>query len=127
MAKPLALSGYQNTDNWFQSLQRKFNELASFRAYVLQSPATGFSYPIPDQIGNLIITPAGGLATGTVILPANVGDGFKVIIVSTQAVASLTLSANSGQSLSGATTALTANVAVEYIYSAETLTWYKLR
>lgn len=78
-------------------------------------PLTGFS--ISPVSPNLIINPAGTLATGTVLLPANPADGQKLSITSTQTQTALTVTAATGDSVVGGPSALVAKTPVVLRYS----------
>ena len=60
-------------------------------------PVTGFNITMQTNI--LVLNPAGTLATGTVNLPLNPVDGAFAEISSTQVITSLTVAANTGDSL----------------------------
>jgi hypothetical protein len=94
--------------------------------YSLQVPLTGFTITIANGITDLVLNPAGGLATGTVTMPAVPFDGQRVNIVSTQAVTTFTLNGNSGQTVTSAPGALVANVAVTFIYIKSATNWFRL-
>lgn len=74
--------------------------------------ATGFSVTVaPPALGanvHLLITPLAGYAAGTVVMPASPVDGQQVVVTSTQAITTLTVSGN-GASVNGAPTTLAAN------------------
>lgn len=74
--------------------------------------ATGFSVTVaPPSTGanvHLLMTPLAGYAAGTVVMPASPVDGQQVVVTSTQAVTTLTVSGN-GASVNGAPTTLAAN------------------
>lgn len=95
------------------------------QGYSLQAPATGFTITIADNISDLILNPAGTLATGTITMPATPIDGQKIRISSSQTQTALTLSPNSGQSIKNAPTALTAGIGVGYIYNLSSTTWFR--
>ena len=95
------------------------------QSYSYQVPTTDFSITVPDSCGDLTLDPAGPLATGTIVMPANPRDGQGVAISSTQTVAALTLSPNTGQTIKGALTAIAANGYARYLYLAGTATWYR--
>ena len=76
---------------------------------------TGFNITMTSA--RLVLNPSGTLATGTVTLPLNPPDGCVAEISSTQTQTALTLSANTGDSIVGAVTALTANARVAYYYT----------
>lgn len=70
----------------------------------------------------LAANPAGTISTLAVILPPAPVDGLRARIFSTQIVTTLTITAP-GMTLNNAVTSLSANVAVEYLYSASNTTW----
>jgi hypothetical protein len=67
----------------------------------VQTPTTGFSITVPDDMDLLVLNPAGSLLAGTVTLPANPEDLDAVEITSTQTITTLTVNANTGQTISG--------------------------
>ena len=67
--------------------------------------------------------PSTTLATGVVTLAPNPSDGARECVFSTQIISTLTLNANTGQSIVNAATALTANGSACYIYSLSNATW----
>ena len=83
-----------------------------FEVYV---PLTGFS--ISPVSSNVVLNPAGTLATGTILLPLNPTDGQKLVITSTQTQTALTVTANTGDFIVGGPTALVAKTAVTLRYS----------
>lgn len=95
--------------------------------------ATGFSVTITDgddddENVHLILTPAAGYATGTIVLPASSSlvDKQRVLVNCTQAVTTLTIDKNGATALTGAPTALTANQSFKLKYDKPTSTWYKV-
>lgn len=94
--------------------------------YSYQVPIDGFSITVPDGTTNLILAPAGALATGTVTMPANPLDSQICGVASSQAVAALTMSPNTGQTLNGALTAFTANSFAQYQYVQSVATWFRI-
>ncbi|MGH7782241.1 MAG: hypothetical protein ACREO5_00125, partial [Candidatus Binatia bacterium] len=93
------------------------------QGYSLQVPITGFSITIPDNSSSLILNPAGVLATGTIVMPANPIDGQRVELSTTQTVTALTLNANAGQTISGNVTTLTAAAPASYRYVLSLTKW----
>ena len=113
---------------WLQLVQVAVNALGSRNANDVLTPVTGFTHTIPNATGTCLLTPAAGLATGTLTLPAKAVEGFEQHIVSTQAVTTLTISPSTGQTISGsASLALAAYSEIVYRYVAATNTWYKVR
>lgn len=109
--------------------QNVYGQIAS--TYSRQVPLTGFSITIGNQVGTLILDPAGTLATGTVIMPASPVDGQEVSIIMTQIVSSFTLSGNTGQTVVGSTgsTAIPTTLGPNYLsrwkFIAATSKWYR--
>ena len=97
----------------------------------IQVPLTGFSITIEDGVETLILNPAGVLATGTIIMPAGAGDGYRVRISSTQTITALTVTPNKGQTINNAPTALTVSTTgaygYEFVYDADSASWYRLQ
>lgn len=93
-------------------------------AYDYQVPVAGFSYTLINT--NSIFNPAGLLATGTIIMPASPTDGATVKFSSSQAITSLTCSANTGQSIVNAITTFVAGGFASYLYRAANNAWYRI-
>lgn len=98
-------------------------QLTSQYGYVKNVPLTGFSLIFGNAQSYLGLNPGGTLAAGTVTLAPAPSDGARECIFSTQTITSLTVSANSGQSINNAVTTLSANTGACYLYSASNLTW----
>ena len=96
------------------------------RSLDYQTPTTGFSYTIIANAQGVILNPAGTLATGTVTMPASPSDGMTVTISTTQTITTLTLSGNTGQTVSNAVTTLSIGTAVSYYYRLSNTTWYRV-
>lgn len=95
--------------------------------------ATGFSVTITDGADDnnsvhLILTPTAGFAAGTIVLPpvASVENKQEVLVNCTQAVTTLTVSANGATAVTGAPTTLAANAFFRLKYDAPTSTWYRV-
>lgn len=91
--------------------------------YDYQVPTTGFSYTF-STANVLLMNPAGTLATGTITTPASPVDGMTITIQTTKQITALTLTANTGQSISSGATSLGANASVSYIYRLASTTWF---
>ena len=84
------------------------------------TPLTGFNIQL--LTGRVMLTPAGALATGTLVLPVGAPDGATVTLQSSQTQTAITISAGTGDSLVvpagglAALTALVANTKYEYTY-----------
>lgn len=93
--------------------------------------ATGFSVtlaPVTDGASvYLLLTPAAGYAAGTIVMPAVAASvhGQEVLVSSTQAVTTLTVSGN-GATLNGAPTALTANAFFRLRFDGVFSAWYRV-
>ena len=132
---PPPIAGEGKIDNawyrWFTQLylavNLRFEAVLRQATTTIEVPLTGFSLVIGNQTGLLLLTPAAGLAAGTVTLPTSPSDGFEQGIASTQTVNTLTVLPASGQTIVGAAALpLTAGVRLTYRYYAATSTWYKL-
>lgn len=90
----------------------------------IQTPADAFSIVIPDNIGTLILNPAGDLNSGTITLPANPVNGQVCVITSSNLVQSLQLLPNAGQNTVGFITSITTVGRIEAIYNSSDTSWY---
>ena len=95
----------------------------------VNSPVTGATITQPDDSTNqwAILTPAGTIATLTIVLPAvaNLVDGQEILVTSSQIVTALTLNLNGATSADGVT-AMTANGQFKLKYNLQTTSWYKV-
>ncbi len=96
------------------------------QSYSLQVPSTGFSITISGDVKTLELNPAGTLATGTITMPASPIDGQEIRVSSTQTITALTVSPNSGQTISNAPTTLTAGTGFAYTYNLSGTKWIPL-
>ena len=94
--------------------------------YTYNAPVTGFAITVGNNITQLILEPAGTLASGTVTLPAAPEDGDTVGISSTQAITALTISPNAGQTVADAPASFAVGGAVKFLYRATNTTWYRI-
>ena len=94
--------------------------------------ATGFSVTIaPSVAGNnvwLLLAPVAGYAAGTIVLPAiaTLVDGQEVIVSTTQAITTLTVSLNGATAANGAPTTMAANAYFRLKYDATLSSWYRI-
>ena len=96
--------------------------------YNYSVPLTGFTIAPGNTQSFVLINPAGTLATGTLTMPSNPSDGLNLCMESTQTQTALTVTANTGQTLSGTTvSALTAGTPVCWLFVRSTTTWYRTR
>lgn len=96
------------------------------RNFDFNTPITGFSYTVPSGVVGTIFTPAGTLLTGTIIMTAAPADGMTVSLSSTQAITTLTLSPNTGQSILNAIVTFAVGATASYVYRLSNTTWYKI-
>jgi hypothetical protein len=94
------------------------------QSYSYQTPTTGFAITIADNISQLILDPAGTLATGTITMPATPIDGQIVCVSDSQVQTALTVSPNTAQSIKNAPTSLTAGGRFCYQFRITNTTWY---
>jgi hypothetical protein len=114
--------------------------LRDARGYFKAVPTTGQTLTVGGTVGCspvsatagscvsiLQMTPAGTLTTLTIKTPLYPVDGEVMEIFSTAAISTLTMTAQTGQTLNGALTSLTANTGGAWVYSASNLTWDRYR
>jgi hypothetical protein len=94
------------------------------QSYDYQVLTTGFSYTFAAGTQTLVINPAGTLATGTITMPASPVDGMTITFSSTKEISTLTVNANSGQSIVGTPGVLPANNGMTFVYRSANTTWY---
>ena len=91
--------------------------------------ATGFTVTVNNSSDSvwLILTPLAGYAAGTITLPAvaNCVDRQEVLVNTTQAVTTLTVSGN-GATVIGAPTTLAANAFFRLRFDDVLNTWYRV-
>ena len=99
--------------------------------YYKSVPGAGFAYTIGTNVTYTAFNPGGTLASGYTTLPPAPPDGARTCVFSTQTITAFYVAANTGQSITnfggysngGSSTALTANVAGCWLYSASNTTW----
>jgi hypothetical protein len=96
-------------------------EDAAAEPFQYEVPLTAFV--ISARNAFLHLNPAGTLATGTVLLPANALDGQKFGIVSTQTQTALTMTPAEGDTIANPATALVALAPLNWRYHKATSTW----
>lgn len=97
-----------------------------FRATALyDTPATGFSITFSRGSQQLIINPAGILASGTVVFPMDASNGQPACVVSTEAVSSISFVGSSGQKVLGAPPDLPPFNSICFVYVRPIATWIK--
>lgn len=94
--------------------------------------ASGFSVTIAPTVdgGNvyLLLTPTGAFAAGTIVLPAvaECVDGQQVLVSTTQAVTTLTVSGNGAAAVNGAPATLAANAFFRLRFDGVFKSWYRV-
>ena len=92
--------------------------------YVKLAPTTGTTYTAGNNISIIQATPSGGLTAWTVDTPVTPYDGQRLRIFTTQTVTTFNLVGSGAQTVNGNLAgSLSANTAVEYIYSLSNTTW----
>jgi hypothetical protein len=96
----------------------------AFTNYQRVVATTGGSTTINNGANYLVLNPSGTLATYSVTMPASPSDGQPVTITSSQAITALTISPNSGQTITNPITTLVQGSATRFIYVATDTNWY---
>ena len=91
--------------------------------YIKTSPLTGTTYTFANTQTRWDFAGATTVATMTVKTPPAPSDGDEICWFSLGAVTTLTITANTGQTVNNAATSMSANTRLCYIYSASNLTW----
>lgn len=111
----------------FDKVNNNFNEIESFIVrYNHQTPNTGFDIEIDNGVGTLVLEPGSTLATGTITMPSTPFDGQVQRICTTAVITSLTVNANSFQTILNAPATLTAGAGAGFIFRSTNNTWYRL-
>lgn len=100
-------------------------QIAGVPGYVKTVPLTAFSLTFANSQVWFLIVPAGTLATGTFTTAPNPSDGQRECVRSTQTQTAVTITANTGQTMNGAITAMTANTSYCWTYVAAEAVWYQ--
>jgi hypothetical protein len=100
-------------------------QIAGAPSYTYNVPVTGFALTFANNQDWYILNPAGTLATGAITFAPNPSDAQRECVASTQIVTTATFTANTGQTVVGAPTALAVGTAVCFTYVAPLATWFK--
>lgn len=119
-------SGVQAFSDWIESAPTNSGPLSGGAPYVIFTPVTGFTYNIADGTNTVLFTPAGTLASGTVVLPPNPTDGLRVYVSTDKEITALTVNANVGQTITTPPTTLLPGLGFGYLYNESATTWYRL-
>jgi len=86
---------------------------------------TGNTFAVNAGVSNVFAQAAGTLAAVTLTAPANPSDGTRLCFISNQITTALTLSANTGQTVTAGGTALgAAHTPLCWTYVLASATWY---
>jgi hypothetical protein len=88
-------------------------------------PLTAFTITQGTGVTWTIINPAGTLANGTFTFEAAPTNGSRACIVSSQTQSAITFTGASGQTVTGAPSALVAGTPVCFTYVSSVSTWFK--
>jgi hypothetical protein len=100
-------------------------QIAGAPSYTYNVPVTGFALTFANNQDWFILNPAGTLATGAITFAPNPSDAQRECVASTQIVTAATFTANTGQTVVGAPTALAVGTSVCFTYVAPLATWFK--
>lgn len=100
-------------------------QIAGVPGYVYNVPLTAFTLTFGNSQTDLILNPAGTLATGTLTTAANPSDGQRECVVSSQTQTALTWSAATGQTITNPPTALVALTPVCMTFVKALSTWFR--
>jgi hypothetical protein len=89
-------------------------------------PTTGFVINMSTGVSDLLLNPAGTLASGTVVLPIPQQDGFVVTISTTQTISAITISGTVGTTVINAPTSLAGGSSVTFQYVQSIQTWFNI-
>lgn len=113
--------------------QTVYLSLASLNTlpYQYETPLTGASITVANNIGKLIIDPAGTIATLTVVMPSAPVDGQILSMGTDSTITALTITPGAGQTVANSPTALTISTTAafgyQFIYRAANTNWYRLQ
>lgn len=111
---------------WLSSIVKILTGVQYTAVSSYQTPINGFSIAADSTVSKLILTPASGLSSGAVTLPATPFEGMEFRITTTESISSFSLLAASGQTVKNPPSSLAAGAGVGYTYSAANSTWYPL-
>lgn len=109
---------------FFTPLYSLIRSLQNYPDSYYQAPTAGFSIQIPAGVEILTLEPAGLLANGAVVLPADPYNGQRIAIQTTQEVTALTVSAT--KTIRNAPTTVLAGGGFAFRYDSTRVVWYRL-
>lgn len=98
-------------------------QLKASGAYYKSVPSTGFTFTFGNTQLDAAFRPTTTLSTGAITMPPNPSDGDRPCFWSKNIITTLTVSANTGQSINDAVTTLGAAGHACYVYSLSNATW----
>jgi hypothetical protein len=113
-------------------MESAVTEQTDFQTQYSATNASGFSVTIAPIVSGgdvyLLLTPTGAFAAGTIVLPpvAACIDGQEVLMNTTQAVTTLTVSGNGATAVNGAPTTLAANAFFRLRFDGVFKSWYRI-
>jgi hypothetical protein len=84
------------------------------------------SFTLANHVTRTVNT-GSGITTFTITMPSAPSNGQVVDFATNGAITTLTVSANSGQSITNAPATLTAGSGFEYVFQTSNTTWYRMR
>lgn len=118
-----ARTAFTKLKQWAIDLNLMTAQLFGTRS--LQTPTTGFAITVARGVTQLVINPAGTLATGTVTLPVSPGDNQPFSLSTAQTVTALTLNTSDGSAVGAAATTIAANTTLRYRYITSLNKWFR--
>lgn len=96
---------------------------SSSNAYARYVPTTGTTITLPPSVTRVLLEPAATIATLTIIFPPTPTDGYVFELMSTQQIATLTMTAGS-KTVRGSGFTLNPDSGAAWIYRTANTTWY---
>jgi hypothetical protein len=108
---------------WASDANQMLTQLYPVRSSL--TPVTGFTATPAQGITQLVLNPAGTLATGTITFPQLPGDNQPFCVMSSQAITALTLNTADGTTINGAATTLAANSSIKWRFQSAANAWFR--
>jgi hypothetical protein len=118
-----AAVAFPKLKQWAADANTNFAKLFPVRN--LQAPATGFAIAAAKGVMQLVLNPAGTLATGTLTLPPNPGDNQPFTAMTSQTITALTVNTSDGTSIAAPPTTLSNTSAIKLRFQAAANTWFR--
>lgn len=109
------------------SVSVSISQIRDASGYSVQTQTAADMVSVSDGVSVVAFT-GSTAGTATITTPANPVDGQRLRIFSVAGITTLTLTANTGQTVSssGLPASLSANTFCEYIYKSSNATWYRI-